>query len=266
MCERTHDFFRHAFATLLRSMFALTKLLHTNPVVTLSPDAGDQERFVKRLNSDKNVAERLAVRITLLLSEEEYKDDWHKRFEDVLKEVDQEYKGVLWTLANNHYLSRIERERTEIVPTSKKRTVYKGDIEKQPGDGNCLFHSVSRQINIARKSSYDADSLRDQTVIYMREHVTDLMLTSILPGEVGKSPERYFQEMKNPGVWGGEPEIRAMSDMLETTIHVYQPMNKERTILDLRSIYGDSKKDKIHIVHVGGVHYDALDNVKEVNP
>lgn len=120
-------------------------------------------------------------------------------------------------------------------------------IRQVPGDGNCLFHSISlclyhavngTHLNMQSQQALDhlyqqSKYLRAQAVSCLRSRNRRLVLqgrecvkahdiVQAAAQQYGISPEAYCEEMEEECVWGGGPEIVALCNLLQRPIHVYE--------------------------------------------
>ncbi|GFN95248.1 otu domain-containing protein 6b [Plakobranchus ocellatus] len=129
-----------------------------------------------------------------------------------------------------------------------------------PADGNCLYSAVSHQLS-ARDLQHSTQELRQQTSDYMREHRDDFLpfLTHPDTGDAltEEEFEQYCDKTASTPVWGGQVELRALSEILHLPIEVLQaeidPM-----------VVGDANQDKPltlvyhrHIYRLGE-HYNSV--------
>lgn len=109
-------------------------------------------------------------------------------------------------------------------------------------DGHCLYAAVADQLNLRRKVDTPTDYklARRATAQEMRTHPdeykpfisdSDEHMAGIVNKEAGtlnseQAQERYFLDycsaVENTGVWGGQPEILALSRAFRTQINVVQ--------------------------------------------
>lgn len=109
-------------------------------------------------------------------------------------------------------------------------------------DGHCLYAAVADQLNLRRKSQTPTDyrAARRATAQEMRTHPdeykpfisdSDEHMAGIVNKEAGtlnseQAQEKYFLDycnaVENTGVWGGQPEILALSRAFGTQINVVQ--------------------------------------------
>ncbi|SPO27966.1 uncharacterized protein UTRI_05109 [Ustilago trichophora] len=109
-------------------------------------------------------------------------------------------------------------------------------------DGHCLYAAVADQLNLRKKVSNPTDykAARAATAQEMRTHPdeykpfisdSDEHMAGIINKEAGtlnseQAQEKYFLDycaaVENTGVWGGQPEILALSRAFRTQINVVQ--------------------------------------------
>ncbi|WKX97924.1 hypothetical protein Q1695_013544 [Nippostrongylus brasiliensis] len=99
-------------------------------------------------------------------------------------------------------------------------------------DGDCLYNAVANQLQ--RVKGYEQVSgkdMRRRAAKYIREHKDDFIpfLVNESDGpldefEFDKYCHGVENESKDGGVWGGEPELNALSQSLERSIELIQPI------------------------------------------
>ncbi|CAD7065272.1 unnamed protein product [Tilletia caries] len=111
--------------------------------------------------------------------------------------------------------------------------VYNAEMYEINPDGHCLYAAVADQLGVRKSQPTDYKSTRHAAAEYMRAHPDDF-LPFIADGDVVASPahtsialrsahfEEYCSAIENTGVWGGQPEILALSHAYEVPIHVAQ--------------------------------------------
>ena len=145
---------------------------------------------------------------------------------------------------------------------------------KQKPDGNCLFRSVAyhtlddaeRHAEIRRRvcDHFQANRAEYENVIaaLVPDSMTDFPNTSATRFDA------YIRHMRTPcrdgdgGVrkWGGDPEIRAVEQLYQRRVEVYESINGDLTLT--RTDVGDQpfpESEPIRLVYSGSNHYDALD-------
>jgi hypothetical protein len=126
-------------------------------------------------------------------------------------------------------------------------------IRQVPGDGNCLFHSLTicltkvengthfcyrgeeeeeahgilelrRYSRILREKAVDYLASKPKRLLYLqgREYMRarDLIETAASP--YGCTPEEYCETMRKESFWGGGPEVVALCNLLKRPIHIYE--------------------------------------------
>lgn len=99
-------------------------------------------------------------------------------------------------------------------------------IHNVPADGNCLYCAVGHQLEVTNRLTYDVSKLRVMTADYMRKNKDDFLPFMTHPDEDEIFTEDQYEEycnilVKKP-VWGGQIEIRALSNALKVPIKVIQ--------------------------------------------
>lgn len=124
-------------------------------------------------------------------------------------------------------------------------------IRQVPGDGNCLFHSITTCF--AHANSTRLQYPRDLTWLYkhsahLRQEAVDCLrqrrrvlflqgheylraqdLVQAAADQYGISPKEYCDLMQQDSYWGGGPEIVALCNVLKRPIHVYELANAKST-------------------------------------
>lgn len=125
-------------------------------------------------------------------------------------------------------------------------------IKQIPSDGHCMYRAIEHQLK-ERNDNITLTSLRRQTADYMQSHTDDFLpfLTNSATGEMYTQDEfeKYCTEVANTPAWGGQLELRALSQILQTPIEVIQAdaspimigeeySNKPITVVYMRHAYG----------------------------
>ncbi|XP_043703992.1 OVARIAN TUMOR DOMAIN-containing deubiquitinating enzyme 4-like isoform X2 [Telopea speciosissima] len=170
-----------------------------------------------------------------------------------------------------------------------------------PGDGRCLFRSVVHGACLREGKSSPSESIQKELADELRAKVVDEFIkrrqdtewlaffnnlfldshsTSIwkclctcIPlfhgiGNLKKFLEgdfdAYVAQMRQPHIWGGEPELLMSSHVLQMPITVYMK-DKFSGILKSIAEYGQEygKDNPIRVLYNGCGHYDALQNPYE---
>lgn len=94
-------------------------------------------------------------------------------------------------------------------------------------DGNCLYYAIVDQLKrTGTDGVYNSDTLRRKTADYMLTNADDFMpfLTDPNTGDCFDKEQyvKYCDDIANTAAWGGQLELRAMSHIVQTPIHVVQ--------------------------------------------
>jgi len=136
-------------------------------------------------------------------------------------------------------------------------------VVRQPGDGSCLFHSMSHGL----RDGTTANSLRRQVVEFIAGHpeleISDSPLKEWILWDSGSSVQAYCRRMGQGGVWGGGIEMAAVSHMKNVNVYVYQQSGGGfKRISCFEGPDGKSGRP-VRVLYGGGVHYDALEVTAE---
>lgn len=132
-------------------------------------------------------------------------------------------------------------------------------IEVKP-DGNCMYNAIV--VNLHGQTLIDKiRKLREDTSDYLLQHIDDFIpFTSNTTTGNMLSPEEYnvyCNEIKETNSWGGELELRAISQIIETSIQVYQAQSP--TLLIGEEFESDPIRLSYHRHQYElGEHYNAL--------
>lgn len=131
---------------------------------------------------------------------------------------------------------------------SSRRTLHtrRVRVRQVPGDGNCLFHSLSTCLIRAERRAHvdmrdDAETLyrtsrwlrsaavdclasRPRRVLFLQgeERLRAADLVEAAAGQYNMTGEDYCEVMRRESYWGGGPEIVALCNVLRRPIHVYE--------------------------------------------
>lgn len=131
-------------------------------------------------------------------------------------------------------------------------------VAKQPGDGSCLFHSLSHGL----RDGSSAHTLRAEICAYIERNpslqISDTPLSDWVHWDAGTTVSEYAKRMSR-GAWGGGIEMATVSNLKKVNVHVYERYSggfKRISAFD----YPESPETKsiVRVLYCGGVHYDAL--------
>lgn len=125
----------------------------------------------------------------------------------------------------------------------------------QPGDGSCLFHSISYGLR-----GSNATDLRAQIADFIAKNpdleVAGNPIRDWVLWDSGMDVKSYAKTMRTGSKWGGAVEIAVCAQLKGIGIHIYERGSKGFARI---STFGEDSSGNIVNIHYGGrVHYDAL--------
>ncbi|XP_077227132.1 OVARIAN TUMOR DOMAIN-containing deubiquitinating enzyme 4-like isoform X2 [Tasmannia lanceolata] len=130
-----------------------------------------------------------------------------------------------------------------------------------PGDGRCLFRSVAHGACLREGKPSPSESLQRELADELRAKVADEFIKRRADSEwfLEGDFETYVMQIRQPHIWGGEPELLMSSHVLQTPITVYM-CDKNSGSLKIIAEYGQEygKENPIRVLYHGYGHYDGL--------
>ncbi|GLT96131.1 hypothetical protein SLE2022_137760 [Rubroshorea leprosula] len=130
-----------------------------------------------------------------------------------------------------------------------------------PGDGRCLFRSVAHGACLRSGRPAPNDHRQRQLADELRAKVADEFVKRRKDTEwfVEGDFDTYVSQIREPQVWGGEPELLMASHVLGMPITVYM-YDKDAGGLITIAEYGEEygKENPVRVLYNGYSHYDAL--------
>jgi len=134
--------------------------------------------------------------------------------------------------------------------------VAKARVIPQPGDGSCLFHSLSYGLG----NGTSAASLRRQICEFIAKNpdmtIADTAIKDWIQYDSGGSVQKYAQRMSG-SVWGGGIEMAALSLMMRVNVHVYERCR--HGFRRISAFEARGARATVNVVYQGRMHYDAMD-------
>ena len=134
------------------------------------------------------------------------------------------------------------------------------------GQGNCLYLSISDQLD--KNNNNSASELRRKACDYIYEHLDhfESSLKGLLNEQTNKpyTALEYIKEKRKNGEFADEPEILALSKVLNRTIRVYVSFytNGKRAGFTIRSEYSVTHPNGLILLHfipdLYAPHYQAI--------
>lgn len=130
-----------------------------------------------------------------------------------------------------------------------------------PGDGRCLFRSVVHGACARSGKPIPNEDLQRKLADELRSMVADEFVTRREETEwfVEGDFDTYVSQIRQPHVWGGEPELFMASHVLQMPITVYMHDEDVGGLISIAE-YGQEygKEDPIQVLYHGFGHYDSL--------
>jgi len=141
---------------------------------------------------------------------------------------------------------------------SRKEVIVKAANAKvvpQPGDGTCLFHSLSYGL----KDGSTGPSLRKEICEFIQANpdleIGDNALKDWVKYDGGGTVSNYIKRMKGSN-WGGGIEMAAATRLRKVNVHVYEKCSGGYRRISAFELPGAVKT--VSVVYGGRAHYDAL--------
>ncbi len=138
-------------------------------------------------------------------------------------------------------------------------TLRNARVVRQPGDGSCLFHSMSFGLG----DGTNASTLRRDICRFIQTNpsatISDTPLSEWVKWDSRCSVTDYANRMSR-GAWGGGIEMAVFMKIKGCNLHVYERKNggnfKRISAFD----YPDKPESRkiVRVLYQGGVHYDGM--------
>lgn len=93
-------------------------------------------------------------------------------------------------------------------------------------DGDCLYNAIRHQLTVTGRPTIDTPTLRQLTATYISDNKDSLIfyMTNPATGDclTGAEFDRYCEAIRSTPAWGGQIEIKALSNVLRVPIEVLQ--------------------------------------------
>ncbi|CAE7243271.1 plcA [Symbiodinium sp. CCMP2456] len=128
----------------------------------------------------------------------------------------------------------------------------------QPGDGSCLFHSLSHGL---KKKGQGASALRAEIADYIATHpeeeVAGNPISDWILWDSGEDPKAYALSMREGSRWGGAMEIALCAKLHRVRVDIFE--RRSDHFLRIASFGEAEKFEPVRLLYGGRVHYDALE-------
>ncbi|CAL8297014.1 unnamed protein product [Lota lota] len=137
-------------------------------------------------------------------------------------------------------------------------------IKEIASDGHCMYRAVEDQL--ARRLTLSLKALRSRTAEHMRGHVDDFLpfITHPNTGDMYSAEdfEKYCNEVDHTAAWGGQLELRALTEVLKLPIEVIQA---DASDIKIGEEYDIAPITLVYMRHAYGLgeHYNSVERLKE---
>jgi hypothetical protein len=127
----------------------------------------------------------------------------------------------------------------------------------QPGDGSCLYHSLSYGLG----EQLVASKLRKEIADFVAKNpglkIADTALSDWVKYDSGASASDYASKMMYGSRWGGGIEIAACAQLYKVDIHVYQRTSKGYTRIS--TFPQTNPRKTLNLLYEGNCHYNYIE-------
>ncbi|KAK2887057.1 hypothetical protein Q8A67_015285 [Cirrhinus molitorella] len=139
-------------------------------------------------------------------------------------------------------------------------------IKEISSDGHCMYRAVEDQLT-ERGTALSLKELRAQTAQYMRSHADDFLpfLTDPNSGDMYTADEfeKYCNDVADTAAWGGQLELKALSQVLQLPVEVIQA---ESPSIIVGEEYDKPPITLVYMRHAYGLgeHYNSVEPLKDL--
>jgi OTU domain-containing protein 6 len=195
------------------------------------------------------------------LSEEKYKINKaeRRREKKEIANIEREKQIELQEIENKKGSAFIELNniREKLKPRNLK-------IKEVRSDGNCMYYSIADQLNRVFSINKTCQELREIACNYMLENRIEFEPYLELDNTVN-TYEEYCQNIKDQTVWGGQLELKALSDVLNVLIEVIQSEGSEIIIGDQSKASGSLIITYHRKMFGSGEHYNSTSDIDNLH-
>ncbi|GMM52600.1 Otu2 protein [Starmerella bacillaris] len=178
------------------------------------------------------------------------------RRREKIKQREENYKKLLETTEEPTEFIQKQHHEDEILMEHMKT---QGLTEYQiRADGHCLFNAIGDQLDQIYGLHVSASKLRSQAAEFIANN-PETFAPYLIPDleEKNINSKQYLEKLRSGELWGGQPEIVALSNIYEVPIMVYT--GSEKTL----SVNVESEKQPLQISYYLykyglGAHYNSL--------
>ncbi|XP_071401794.1 deubiquitinase OTUD6B isoform X2 [Centroberyx affinis] len=141
-------------------------------------------------------------------------------------------------------------------------------IREISSDGHCMYRAIEDQLvqRAVPGLSLSLKELRSRTAEHMRSHADDFLpfLTNANTGDMYTTDEfeKYCSDVEHTAAWGGQLELRALTQVLHLPIEVIQA---DSPTIKIGEEYDSNPITLIYMRHAYGLgeHYNSVERLKD---
>ncbi|KAI5080651.1 hypothetical protein GOP47_0003834 [Adiantum capillus-veneris] len=147
-------------------------------------------------------------------------------------------------------------------PLLQRKTSLGYTVIGMPSDGRCLFRAIAYGASLrSGKPTLSEELEQELAADDLRNKVVDELVRRRDESEwfIEEDFDTYVRRMREPYIWGGEPELLMASHVLKMpiTVHLLEKTSGELiSVAEYGKEYGS--EDPIRVLYHGFGHYDAL--------
>uniref|UniRef100_A0A3B4XQA4 ubiquitinyl hydrolase 1 n=1 Tax=Seriola lalandi dorsalis TaxID=1841481 RepID=A0A3B4XQA4_SERLL len=136
-------------------------------------------------------------------------------------------------------------------------------IKEISSDGHCMYRAIEDQLP---ELTMSVKELRSRTADHMRSHADDFLpfLTNPNTGDMYTTEEfeKYCSEVEHTAAWGGQLELRALTQVLHLPIQVIQA---DSPAVKIGEEYKSEPITLVYMRHAYGLgeHYNSVERLKD---
>lgn len=160
----------------------------------------------------------------------------------------------------NQYISQIKNKPNTLEGHLKKYDLVEVPV---PGDGNCLLHSLSHQLEYHGVAIVNHKDLRDQSVNFLRKNSdvpmddTDEVTLKMACGFFDdKSWSRYLKDLGRQSYWADQNVILAVCALYEVRVFVLSNVGYVHKI-HTPNVWELGYNKTLYIIHIFESHYNS---------
>ncbi|XP_029369262.1 deubiquitinase OTUD6B [Echeneis naucrates] len=156
----------------------------------------------------------------------------------------------------------------ESLKLAQKLSEQQLQIKEISSDGHCMYRAIEDQLAQRSKPglTMSVKELRSRTADHMRSCADDFLpfLTNPNTGDMYTTDEfeKYCSEVEHTAAWGGQLELRALTQVLQLPIEVIQA---DSPAIKIGEEYGSEPIILVYMRHAYGLgeHYNSVERLKD---